>query len=214
MGVDVSANRGLDVVVLDAGRRLTMPPRSTVSPAELTGLLEEIRPATVAIDAPYGWAASGRSRAGERAVARLGISMYFTPSEEIGSGRAFYNWVHHGNAAFAAAEAAGYRRYSGGALGDGHVFEVYPHATAVVLRGELPARGSKKRVVRTEVLIAAGVPVEQLRTQDHLDAALAALTALLASEDDFTAVGDPDEGLLVLPSRSLPTTRYARMILE
>jgi hypothetical protein len=52
-------------------------------------------------------------------------------------------------------------------------------------------------------LEARRVDVATLRSQDEVDAALAALTGLLALEGEFVAVGDPDEGVIVLPCRTL-----------
>jgi hypothetical protein len=41
-----------------------------------------------------------------------------------------------------------------------------------------------------------------LRTVDQIDAGLAALTGLLALEGEFCALGDPQEGVIVLPARA------------
>ncbi|MGH8973718.1 MAG: hypothetical protein ACRD0C_11005, partial [Acidimicrobiia bacterium] len=62
---------------------------------------------------------------------------------------------------------------------------------------------------RRSVLEAAGVDTAALRTLDQLDAALAALTGLLAWQGCSFTLGDPDEGLMVLPGRR-PPGRYPR----
>ncbi len=55
---------------------------------------------------------------------------------------------------------------------------------------------------------------DDLRTADQVDAALAALTGILALRGSFIAPGDPDEGLIVLPVIDLPTRPYPRAARE
>ncbi len=45
---------------------------------------------------------------------------------------------------------------------------------------------------------------EGLASTDQVDATLAALTGAVALEGGFTAVGDPEEGVIVLPVDRLP----------
>ncbi|MGH8993380.1 MAG: hypothetical protein ACRDZ7_17865, partial [Acidimicrobiia bacterium] len=68
-------------------------------------------------------------------------------------------------------------------------------------------RLSAKAAWRRSVLEGAGVDTAPLRTLDQIDAALAGLTALLAWQGCCFTLGDPDEGLLVLPGRR-PSGRY------
>ena len=88
--------------------------------------------------------------------------------------------------------------------------EVFPHATAVVLSGALPPRETPKRDFRRDVLRARGVDVTGLRSGDQIDAALAALTALFAMHGECFAPGDPKEGVIVLPARTLPPPPFRR----
>jgi hypothetical protein len=74
---------------------------------------------------------------------------------------------------------------------------VYPHATALRLGGD-PSAGSKS-VWRRAVLERAGVDTGALPSVDALDAALAALTGLLALEGQCEALGDDIDGVIVLP---------------
>ena len=215
VGVDVSERRGLDVVALDTGRAVAGIPRRGVSPAGLATLLTEVGPVAVAIDSPPGWGRTGGSRAGERELAALGVSCFRTPSDPGRCSRPFYNWMRVGHAAFAAAEGAGYPLYRGGPVA-GRALEVFPHSSAVALAGTSPAPGTTRRAGakaawRRSVLEAAGVDTTPLRTLDHLDAALAALTALLAWQGCSFTLGDPDEGLMVLPGRR-PCGRYPREV--
>src|SRR5207302_1381491 len=88
--------------------------------------------------------------------------------------------------------------------------EVFPHASAVVLAGCLPPPGSRKREWRSTVLAAEGVDVRGLRSADQVDAALAALTGVRALQGRFSALGDPREGVIVLPANRLPPGAYRR----
>jgi hypothetical protein len=74
----------------------------------------------------------------------------------------------------------------------------------------LPARGASKKEWRTSVLRDCRIATAPLTTLDLVDAALAALTGLLALRGDFTAVGEPDEGVIVVPVRPVPTAPYRR----
>jgi hypothetical protein len=145
-GVDVSARHGLDIVVLDQRRVLAHPPPSRQGLAQLCGLLQELRPDVVAIDSPPQFAAAGSSRECERELARRGMHCYFTPSEQAASGNRFYDWMRQGHRVFALAAEAGYPLYRPGQPVRGTAIEVFPHASAVVLRGSLsPSACSKNR---------------------------------------------------------------------
>lgn len=199
--------RGLDVVVLDEAGRLILG-RARQTPRELETTLEDIRPDIVAIDSPPAWAVSGRSRPLERELARLGIRIYATPEDPGDHG--FYRWMRAGFEAFATADRCGYPLYRGGTHVRGHAVEVFPHASAVAIRGRLPARGVPKAVWRRDALQQAGVEDGPLRTVDQLDAGLAALTGLRCLEDRFCIVGTRGDAVLALPIPSLPAGRYER----
>lgn len=213
LGVDVSERRGLDVVALDERRSLTGPPQARVPAEGLEALLRETQPEAVAIDSPPAWGRTGGSRQGERELAALGVSCFRTPSAPELGARPFYNWMRVGHAAFAAAARAGYGLYRGGPV-TGCALEVFPHSTAVALAGARPPPGTARRAGlkagwRRAVLESAGVDTTALRTLDQIDAALAALTALLAWQGCCFNLGDPDEGLMVLPGPR-PPGRYPR----
>jgi hypothetical protein len=159
--------------------------------------------------APPAWGVSGGSRQAEKALRRLGIQSYGTPSDPLKQAHKFFGWMKSGFAAFAACEQAGYPRYRAGAV-RGTAFEVFPHATSVVLSGALPPARTRKKDWRTAVLRARGVELAQLTTIDLVDAALAALTGLLALRGEFTPLGDPEDGTIVVPDRALPSRPYPR----
>jgi predicted RNase H-like nuclease len=208
LGIDVSYSRGLDLVLLDDDRSILETHRR-IQPGELAGLIGELSPDVVGIDSPPGWGIDGGSRLTERELRTFGIHSYGTPADPKKADNAFYDWMRVGMEAFAAAETAGYSRYRNGSAKH-HAMEVFPHASAVVLAGFLPPKDTTKQQWRRQVLRANGVAAEELRSLDQVDAALAALTGLYALSGRFTALGDPREGVIVLPSHALPATPYRR----
>jgi predicted nuclease with RNAse H fold len=209
LGIDVGEH-SLDMVLLSDGREV-METRGRSTVADLQVLIVEHRPSVIAIDCPSGWARRPRRRECETTIGRLGVNCFSTPIEAVGLEGSFYRWIIHGLTAYACCAAAGYVQFGTGRVGVGNVVEVFPYASVVALLGGLPTPGrSAKKVTRANALIAAGVSVERLRTIDLVDAGLAALTGLLALEGHACAVGDPDEGTIVLPTVDLPT-RYVRL---
>jgi predicted nuclease with RNAse H fold len=208
LGIDVGVRKGLDLVLLGEDQ----VPEAThrrVELRNLAGLIRRLRPDVIAIDAPPGWATRGRSRLTEREIRRFGIQSFGTPPERRARGNVFYEWMRRGFRAFRVAERAGYPRSGAGRV-RGTAIEVFPHATSVVLAGCLPPAGVTKRAWRTSVLEVAGVSAGELRSVDQVDAALAAVTGLMALRGRATALGDPTEGVIVLPTRSLPARPYRR----
>ncbi|HEY6567991.1 MAG TPA: DUF429 domain-containing protein [Actinomycetota bacterium] len=206
LGVDVGVGKGLDVVLLDE-RLVPLQVRSHVRVSDIAVMLGDLRPDVIAIDSPPRWAATGRSRRTERELAALNIQSFNTPSAEHGTGNRFFDWMQVGFEVFAQAAEAGFPAYGAGSP-KGKALEVFPHASAVVLAGALPPKGVGKRVWREAVLRARGVRTDELSSQDRIDAALAALTGLLALDGKRFAPGDPSEGVIVVPSASLPATPY------
>lgn len=222
VGVDVSARRGLDVVVVDEASRIAEA-RSAVEPQELRRVLDRWRPATVAIDSPPGpgRAPGASSRACERELRALGVHIFLTPSDPVRYAGAFYDWVRVGVQAFDVAADAGYPRQIDPAVVRGCALEVFPHASDVFLRGCLPPSGTTRRVRskrswRLATLRAAGIETSRLclnrvgqPTLDSIDAALAAVTARDALDGNFAALGDRGEWIVV-PGTA--RTRFAREV--
>jgi predicted nuclease with RNAse H fold len=197
VGVDVSEARGLDVVVLDP-RRVVVGAWRRQAPADLERVLRELGPAVVAIDSPPAWGTTGACRPAERAIRRLGMGIFATPSDPAAFDHPFYRWMVAGFAAFeAAAAAAGFVYHRGRGPVAGRALEVFPHATALRLGGD-PTLGPK-RVWRSAVLEAVGVDCSRLRSMDAIDAALAAFTGLLALDGRCEALGDETDGVIVIP---------------
>jgi predicted nuclease with RNAse H fold len=206
LGVDVGVRKGLDAVLLDDSLRPVAMHRH-LPVDRLEALATELGPDIVAIDSPPAWGAGGGMRSCERELARLGIRSFGTPSDP-GSGP-FYDWMRVGFDVFRAADRAGFPLYAKGPF-ERTAIEVFPHASAVALAGALPPTKERKARWRGELLTAQGVDVRELRSADQIDAALAALTGLLALQGAACAVGDPEEGVIVLPLPALPETAYRR----
>lgn len=210
LGIDVGVRKGLDLVLLeeaDDGPEIEAARRG-VRPEELPSIVQELAPDVVAIDAPPSWSTDGRSRAAERALRDFGIHSFGTPSSKRG-GHPFYAWMEVGFQAFRAV-AERFPRYRSGRQVRGTALEVFPHASAVVLAGCLPPPDASKRAWRSSVLRSRGVDASHLRSVDQVDAALAALTGLRALRGRFTALGDPLEGVIVVPEHALPPPPYRR----
>jgi predicted nuclease with RNAse H fold len=208
LGVDVGVRKGLDVVVLEDSL-VPVETRRRVPVEGLAAAIDELGPDVVAIDAPPAWGSGGGSRRTEQELRAFGIQSYGTPSDPKKGEGAFYEWMRVGFRVFEAAASRGFERFRSGSV-RGKAVEVFPHASAVVLAGCLPPASSRKREWREQVLRSQGVKVETLRSADQVDAALAALTGLFAARGRCTALGDPREGVIVLPASALPARTYRR----
>ncbi len=206
LGIDVGTGKGLDLVLLDE-RRTPVRVAARVGLESLGRMIGEMAPDVVAIDSPPTWASAGRSRLTERMLAEFNIRTFATPSQAHGKGNPFYGWMEVGFRVFRAAARAGFSRYAAGNP-RGTAMEVFPHASATVLRGFLRPKGISKRAWREGVLVAQGVPSDRLISADLVDAGLCALTGLLALEGKHFAPGDPREGVIVLPVVTLPARPF------
>jgi predicted RNase H-like nuclease len=207
LGIDVGVGKGLDLVLVDE-RRTPVRVMARVGVDRIASAIEEMAPDVIAIDAPPAWASDGRSRLTERLLAERNIRTFATPSRARGAGNPFYDWMEVGFRVFRAAARAGFPRY---AAGDprGTAMEVFPHASATVLRGFLRPKGIGKKAWREGILVAQGVRTDQLTSIDLIDAGLCALTGLLALQGKRFAPGDPKEGVIVLPVITLPAAPFA-----
>jgi predicted nuclease with RNAse H fold len=179
-----------------------------VAPGDLRAHVEGMQPDVVCIDSPPAWGVSGGSRRTERELRGFGIQSFGTPSDPKKADNAFYGWMKVGIAAFEAI-ADLYPRYCNGPV-KGKALEVFPHASAVFLASYLPPRSIPKTMWRRSILQARGI--DGLRSADQVDAALAALTGLMALRGRFTALGDPREGVIVVPSHTLPAQPFRRYL--
>jgi predicted nuclease with RNAse H fold len=200
VGIDVAEPRkGLDLVAVDRDRNV-LTRHSRLSVSDAVSLTLALEPAIVCIDSPSGWSSSGPSRLAERELARIRIQSYRTGPDP--GDHPFYRWMRSGFQLFEGLAPA-YPLYRGGdpTL---RAAEVFPHATACLLAGRLRERDTPKHAFRQQILRGAMIDTARLGTPDQIDAALAALTGLIALDGGHCAVGDPNEGVILLPVRRLP----------
>jgi predicted nuclease with RNAse H fold len=196
MGIDVSVARDLDVIVLNEQREI-IGQYSRVKLADLIQTIQASKPDIVAIDSPANFPINGR-RATEAFVSSLGMSLYTTPWKPENQGKPFYEWMKIGFEVFKVSKEAGFPLFSGAAF-HGSAIEVFPEASAVVLARRLRPRETKKHDWRRNILAKCGVSVSTLRTNDSVDAALAATTGLLALQGHACWKGNSQESVIVLP---------------
>jgi predicted nuclease with RNAse H fold len=199
LGIDVGGERkGFHAVALRDDRSLVDAPRHLRTADGIGTLIAELKPVVVAIDAPGGWS-QAKSRLAERALARAGVSSFCTPSRErAAQTMGFYGWMFNGEAAFAAAIRQR-PLYADGASVEGCTMEVFPNATAFALTGQRQPKTTSKVKWRRALLARQGIDQSHLTNIDFVDAALCALTGLLALEGNFRRFGEPGEGILVTP---------------
>ncbi|HET6870440.1 MAG TPA: DUF429 domain-containing protein [Solirubrobacteraceae bacterium] len=206
VGIDVAEPRkGLDLVALDRDRNV-LTHHSRLSVSDAVSLTLALEPAIVCIDSPSGWSTSGPSRLAERELARIRIQSYRTGPDP--GDHPFYRWMRTGFQVFEGLAPA-YPLYRGGEATQ-RAAEVFPHATACLLAGRLREPGIPKASFRTQILRRFKVDTTRLATPDQIDAALAALTGLIALDGGHCAVGDPYEGVILLPVKTLPETPLSR----
>jgi predicted nuclease with RNAse H fold len=210
VGIDVAEPRkGLDLVALDQDRNVVAR-RSRLSVSDAVSLTLALEPAIVCIDSPSAWSRSGPSRQAERELARIRIQSYRTGPDP--GDHPFYRWMRVGFELFERLAPAYPLYRSGDPIH--RAAEVFPHATACLLAGRLRGRATPKHAFRSQMLRRAGVRSPELSTPDQIDAALAALTGLIALDGAHCAVGDPDEGVILLPVRHLPDMPLPQLVHE
>jgi predicted nuclease with RNAse H fold len=213
LGIDVGVRKGLDLVLLDERGRVEDMVRHAGTD-DVTRSLAAFEPDLVAIDSPPAWGVRGGLRLAERELLRFGIHSYGTPSDRTRQASAFYDWMREGFRVFETAASNGYPLYRGGSPRH-TAMEVFPHASAVALARSLPpsrlAR-TARAAWRADVLVRNGVDTEPLQGPDQIDAALAALTGLLALDGRCTAFGDPAEGVIVIPLDGPPKGAFPREV--
>lgn len=204
LGIDVGgARKGFHAVALDVSREVVGEPLRLATAAEIGPFIARLNPTVVAIDAPCRWSAN-KSREAERALARAGVRSFCTPSRaRAQQNLTFFGWMFQGEAAFAAAIAT-HPHYDGGKTVRGHTIEVFPNATTIALTGQPNPRDISKNQWRRALLKAQGIDPVQFTNIDHVDAALCALTGLVALESGFTAYGEQAGGFLIAPGAPAP----------
>ena len=165
VGVDVGGKRkGFDVAVIDDRQVLAL--ESHLTCRQVVDIVNEYRPAIVAIDSPRAYAPDGQTaRDSELQLARAICGIRWTSDARHVHASAYYAWILEGLDLFDTL-----------ADRDAEVIEVFPTASWTRWHGR---RGARTRTAWTrEGLTALGLANVPARTnQDQRDAIAAAMTA-------------------------------------
>ena len=94
-GVDVGARRkGFHLALVDADRFLYREQAKSADEAVL--ILEQWKPALVAVDSPLTPATAGKSRPEEVCLAKAICGIRYTPTRGVVEGGAYYEWIRCG----------------------------------------------------------------------------------------------------------------------
>ncbi len=185
VGIDVGGVRkGFHVCAL-RGEEIVAGPLRRRDVAAVLAWVAERQPRVVALDCPVACAERGRSRPGERELAKEVCGIRWTPTESALVGP-YYEWVRHGLRLYRAL------REDRGKRGP-ELIEVFPTASWTEWNG---LRGGRSRAKWSREGLAKlalrGVP--ERHNQDDRDAIAAALTARLYKEGrtrDFGGIHVP-----------------------
>ena len=209
LGIDLRASRKKPsvVAILDSNSHLTEL-SSCYEDSDLTELVDRVRPHLIAIGAPLnlpsGFCCLDRScdchfsipgrkgRLLELELAKMGISCFYTNKGSI-----IRDLIYRGIRLSQDLKAEGY-----------NVIEVYPHATKMLLFGDrLPPKNSAASlsymIEHLAPLISGMEDHADDLDRNACDAIINAYTGQLHAQSDTDVLGDPEEGILVLPK--LPT---------
>jgi len=205
LGVDLRASRKKpsSVAILDSHSHLTEL-ASVYEDIELMKLVDDLRPDLVAIGAPLnlpsGFCCLDQScdcrfsvpdrkgRLLELELAKMGISCFYTNKGSI-----IRELIYRGIFLSQNLRGAGY-----------NVIEVYPHATKMLLFGDkVPPKNSAASVSYTIGHLTPLVSGMEKHADDldrnSCDAIINAYTGQLHAQSNTDVLGDPEEGILVLP---------------
>ena len=209
LGIDLRAShkKPSAVAILDSQSRLTEL-RNCYEDSELTDLVDEVQPDFVAIGAPLNlpsgfccldqscdcrFSIPGRKgRLLELELAKMGISCFYTNKGSI-----IRELIYRGIRLSQELTAKGYS-----------VIEVYPHATKMLLFGDkLPPKNSAASlgymISHLAPLVSGMDDHADNLDRNSCDAIINAYTGQLHAHSETDVLGDPEEGMVVLPK--LPT---------
>ena len=208
LGVDLrtSSKKSTPIALLDEDSRLIWL-GSFREDIELADLVKQLRPDLVAIGSPLNLPAGlccldkscgcwfsvqdRKSRLLELELAKMGISCFYTNKVSI-----IKDLIYRGMRLNHELRSEGY-----------DVIEVYPHATKMLLFGDnMPPKNNPNSVnymiSRLETLVFGMDSYMVDIDKDVCDAIINAYTGRLHVNFDTDMLGDPDEGMLVLPKLS------------
>ena len=205
LGIDLRASKKKPsaVAILDSRSHLTEL-GSFFEDSELTELVDQVQPSLIAIGAPLNLPSgfccldqscdcrfsvpNRKGRLLELELAKMGISCFYTNKGSI-----IRDLIYRGISLSHDLRAAGH-----------DVIEVYPHATKTLLFGDkIPPKNSAGSVSYITEHLAPLVSGMDKHADDldrnTCDAIINAYTGRLHAQAETDVLGDPDEGILVLP---------------
>ncbi len=205
LGIDLraSSKKPSVVAILDSESYLTEL-ASCYEDSELTDLVGKVQPDLIAIGAPLNlpsgfccldqscgcrFSIAGRKgRLFELELAKMGISCFYTNKGSI-----IRELIYRGIRLSQSLKAEGY-----------NVIEVYPHATKMLLFGDkLPPKNSAASlgymISHLTPLVSGMEKHADDLDRNACDAIINAYTGQLHAHADTDVLGDPEEGMLVLP---------------
>jgi predicted nuclease with RNAse H fold len=199
-GIDIGGDKkGCHLVVI-RGNEVLCNIKSN-EPMHLAQKCIEFDALIVGVDSPCGWSTSGGSRPAERELAKNRIFSFSTPTRERAQANTsgFYGWMFNGERVYQAL-ASTYpllteKRYLNGKVS----FETFPHAISCAMLGTNVASAKLKRLQRRQLLEAAGISTQSLRSIDAVDAGLCALAAKYLLQGETYSYGDLADGYIVVP---------------
>lgn len=204
VGIDIGAQKGFHAVALDGNTIVDV--LHTTCPGDLLSLCIQFGASAVAVDAPCRWR-THQPRECERALYRLGIHCFWTPTLEVAETHPtdYYGWMKNGMRVYQEIFTRYPLLHSGTDPSAPVCMETFPHA--VVMR--IAQKDPKNRQFRRSLLDSLGIDTRLLIGSDFVDAALCALTARLYLEGKTDRVGDDAGGWMVLPLQDTSTQPQA-----
>ena len=205
LGVDLRASnkKPSSIAILDSESHLAQLGRF-LEDEELIKLVNDVKPSLVAIGAPLNLPSgfccldqtcdcrfsvpNRKGRLFELELAKMGISCFYTNKGSI-----IRNLIYRGIQLSKVLRDAGHK-----------VIEVYPHATKTLLFGDkVPPKNSAVSVTYMIGHLTPLVSGMEKHADDldrnTCDAIINAYTGQLHAQSDTDILGDPEEGILVLP---------------
>jgi predicted nuclease with RNAse H fold len=197
VGVDVGGIRkGFHAVVNQHGNFLAKFHSCHVD--ELVEWILNQDPTVVAIDAPSMFSFDARSRDSERALNKLGVKCFYTPTRELAKKSHFYDWVFNGERLF---QRLNLPIYSGDKQPLPCAIETFPHGVHLHFWKNHPANFDQSKVLarKTTLTQKLNYNTQELSNIDYIDAALCAVCADYFTNNQFIAYGNKQDGFIVLP---------------
>lgn len=199
-GIDVGGRRkGFHAIAIDSAGAVSGRLASG-DPKEIVAWCAEFGARLVAVDAPCTWSIDGRSRPAEVALKNASIQCFSTPTREAALAHTtdHFGWMLNGERLFQALAPSFPLSFAAAVAGPGSI-ETFPQAVACALAG-VRVSARRKGTVRRDLLRRQGLDLALLTNIDFVDAALCAVAARCVLSGSARSYGEPQSGLIWVPS--------------